>query len=185
MPTTKSPGSICLEHLPHGSDIIGGVTPVPFGFQVAEEELVLFASFDGSQGTGDLAGDEGLAAAGGFVVEEDAVGGEELIALAVVTGEPVGIDLGGGIGALRLEGGVFVLRRGGGTEHLAGGGLVEAGLDPALADDLQQADGAQRGDIAGVFGQVKADADMGLGGEVVDLVGFYAQRPGRPGCRCR
>src|SRR6185295_831448 len=70
-------GGLLLEHEPHGADVVAGVAPVAFGVDVAEAELLLEAELDGRDGVGDLAGDELLAAAGAFVVEEDARAGEE------------------------------------------------------------------------------------------------------------
>ena len=104
---------------------------------------------------GDLARHEGLAAPGRFVVEEDAIGGEDLVALAVVARGPVGVHLGDRVGALRLEGGQLVLGRFGAPEHLAGGGLVEAGLDPALLDGFEDSHRPQAGHIAGILGLSK------------------------------
>lgn len=164
-------GAVVLEDFPHGGNVIGGVTPIAAGIEVAEVEEVLFAGADGGEGAGDFAGDEGFAAAGGFVVEEDAVGSKDGVGLAVVAGDPVGVNFGGGVGALGFEGGLFVLGRFSRAEHFGGGSLVEAGFDAAFADGFEDAHGAEAGDVAGVFGKVEADAHVGLGGEVVDFVG--------------
>ena len=76
---------------------------------------------------GDLAGDEGAAAAGRFVVEEDAVAGEEAVGFAVLDGHLVGEDLGHGVGAARVERGGFALRHFLDLAvHLGDAGLVEA-----------------------------------------------------------
>lgn len=48
-------------------------------------------NLDGSDGAGDLAGNKGLSAAGGLVVEEDAVDGKHVVGLAVVDDAPVGL----------------------------------------------------------------------------------------------
>jgi hypothetical protein len=68
-------GLVLLEHEPHHLDVLLGVAPVALGVEVAEVERVLEAHLDPGGGAGDLAGDEGLAAAGRLVVEEDAVAG--------------------------------------------------------------------------------------------------------------
>ena len=76
---------------------------------------------------GDLAGHEGLAAAGRLVVEQDAVDREHAVGLAVVPGDPVAVDLRGAVGRARVERRVLVLRGRRGAEHLRGGRLVELG----------------------------------------------------------
>ena len=107
------------------------------------------------------------------MVEKDAVAGVDAISLAVVDGDPVGVELGNGVGAARVEGGGFLL----GdfldeTEEFRGAGLVEAGFlfQVKNADGLQDAQGAQRVGVGGVFGLFKADGDVTLRGEVVDFV---------------
>ena len=47
------------------------------------------AHLDGGNGHGDLAGDKGLATAGGLVVEEDAVDRKHVICLPVIDHAPV------------------------------------------------------------------------------------------------
>src|ERR1035438_10497511 len=89
---------ILLEHEPHGADIVGSIAPIAPGFEVAEVELVLDTVLDLGDGAGNLAGDEGLAAARGLVVEENAAVGVEAVALAVIDGEGMGEELGAGIG---------------------------------------------------------------------------------------
>jgi hypothetical protein len=66
-----------------GDNVISRKTPVSFCFEIAQKELVLQAQFDAGGGTGDLPGDKRLAPARGFVVEEDAVGGKDLVSVAV------------------------------------------------------------------------------------------------------
>src|SRR5277367_898475 len=97
-------GFVVLEDAPHALDVLLGVAPVALGVEVAEEEVLLEAALDAGDGASDLAGDEGLAAAGALVVEEDAVAGMEVVAFAVIDGGPVGEDLGDGIGAAGPEG---------------------------------------------------------------------------------
>jgi hypothetical protein len=52
---------------------------------------------------GDLVGDELQAATRAFVVEENARAAKEPVALAVVDGDPVAVDLGDAVGAARVE----------------------------------------------------------------------------------
>jgi hypothetical protein len=93
---------VLLEHQPHGLDIIFGIAPVAFGVEVAEVEFVLLFGDNAGNGTGDFAGDEGFASAGGFVVEEDAVATEDVVRFAVVDGLPVGEEFATGIVYSRL-----------------------------------------------------------------------------------
>ena len=57
-------GLIGLEHQPHRLDVVGRVSPVALGVEVPEVELVLQPGGDPRHGSGDLAGDERLAAPG-------------------------------------------------------------------------------------------------------------------------
>ena len=116
------------------------------------------------------------------MVEEDAVAGIHAVGLAVIDGDPVGVELGHGVGAARVEGRRLALRH---FLHqaveLRGRGLVEARLapEPEEADGLEQAQRSQRIDVGGVFRRLEAHRDMGLGAEVVDLVGLdVADDPG-------
>jgi len=170
-------GFFLLEHEVHGFDVITCEAPVAFGVEVAHEEFVLQAELDAGGGAGDFAGDEGFAAARGFVVKEDAVDGEGTVGLAVVDDLPVGVDLGAGVGGAGVEGGGFLL---GGfddlAEHFGAGGLVEldrvAGGFFEVADGFEEHDGAEGIGLDGVDGHVEGDADVGLSAEVVDFGGL-------------
>ena len=96
-------GGFLLEHHPLHADVVLGVAPVAERVHVAEEQAGFEALGDVGDAAGDLAGDEGLAAARGLVVEEDAVAGIHAVGLAVVHGDPVGIHLGHRIGRARVE----------------------------------------------------------------------------------
>ncbi|KAG1257178.1 hypothetical protein G6F65_016013 [Rhizopus arrhizus] len=149
------------------------MAPVAQGRQVAQVQAFLQAQDDARQAAGDLAGDERLAALGRFVVEQDAVAGVHPIGFAVVHADPIGVQLGGGVGAARIEGGGFLLRR---FLHqaiqLRGGGLVEARLFLQLqdADGFQQAQSAQAVGVGGVFRLFERHPDVALRRQVVDLV---------------
>ena len=71
-------GPVLLEHQPHRLDVVPGEAPVALRLEIAEVELLLEAELDPGGRAGDLPRDEGLAAAGGFVVEEDAVAAKSL-----------------------------------------------------------------------------------------------------------
>ncbi len=87
-----------MEHHPLHADVVFGVTPVAQGIHVAEIEATFQTLGDIGDAAGDLPGDEGLAAAGGLVIKENAVAGIHAVGFAVVHRDPVGIHLGDGIG---------------------------------------------------------------------------------------
>lgn len=167
-------GLVLLEDAPHALHVVAGVAPVADGVEVAEVEAVVYAHLDADDGARNLPGDEGVAAARGLVVKEDAVGDVHVVGLAVVDHDPVGVLLGDAVGRAGIEGRELAL---GDLAHLAeelgGGGLVEAAglLEAAGADGVQQAQRADSVDLGGVLGEVEGDLDVGLGAEVVDLVG--------------
>ena len=160
-----------LQHRPHGLDVLLGVAPVARRVEVAQPELVGQPGLDRRDAHGDLAGDERLAAAGGLVVEQDAVDGEQAVGLAVVARHPVGVDLRRAVGRAGVEGRVLVLRRRRGAEHLRRRRLVEAGRHVGGADGLQQPGGAKAGDVAGELGLVETHPHVRLRRQVVDLRG--------------
>ena len=166
-------GIVLLEHEPHHVDVLLGVAPVAAGVEVAEVEGLLQAELDPRGRPGDLARDEGLAAAGRLVVEEDAVAGMEVVALAVVDGQPVGVDLRAPVGRTRPERRALGLRHLLHlAEHLRGRGLVVADLLDA---------GPPRGSPRGCAGRRARRRRRCIPG--------CRRRPGRatarPGCRPR
>src|SRR5207302_1679419 len=78
-------------------------TPVTPGVEVAEVEEFLLARSNARHGLRDLPGDERFAAPWGLVVEQDAVGGEQAVRLAVVDRDPVGEQLGDAVRAARMK----------------------------------------------------------------------------------
>lgn len=86
------------EHHVHGADVVGGVTPVALGIEVAEFEFAGVAAGDAGGGEGDFAGDELGAAAGAFVVVEDAGGAEEVVGLPVAAHEVEAGDFADAVG---------------------------------------------------------------------------------------
>src|SRR5579875_3677988 len=94
-------GLVLLQDQPHALDVVARVAPVALRVDIAEVEPLLQTALDGRDRAGDLAGDEGFAPHGRFVVEEDAVRGVQPVGLAVIDGDPVGVELGHGIGAAR------------------------------------------------------------------------------------
>ena len=164
-----------LQNQPHALDIILGVAPVPERIHVAQFQMILEAFGNAAGGQGDFPSDEVLAPALGLVVKENAVDGEHAVGLPILLDHPEAVLLGNGIGAVGMEGGGLPL---GHLLHLAeklrGGSLVEPGLlgQPQNPAGLQNAKHTQGIHIAGIFGHVKADLDMALGGQIVDFVGL-------------
>src|SRR5487761_714548 len=96
-------GLLLLEDEPHALDVVAGVTPIALGVDIAEKEPLLQPALDRGDCPRDLSGDEGLAAHRRLVVEQDAVRGVQAVGLAVIHRDPVGIELGHGIGAARVK----------------------------------------------------------------------------------
>src|SRR5690606_3304276 len=96
---------------------------------VAEVELLLQPLGDPRRGTGDLPRDKCLTTPRRFVVEQDAVAGEQIVGLAVVDRLPKRSDLRTGVGTSRIERREFRLRCLPDVAiHFAAGGLVDAHL---------------------------------------------------------
>ena len=152
------------------------MAPVAQRAHVAEVQAILQTQRNAGDGARDLAGHEGFAAQRAFVVEQDAVAGVHAIGLAVVHRDPVGVHLGHGIRAARVERRGFLLRD---FLHqaiqLGGAGLVEAGLlfQAQDADGFQDAQGADAVGVGGVFRRLEGHGHVAHGGQVVDLVGLH------------
>jgi nucleoside-diphosphate-sugar epimerase len=136
--------------------------------------LALETGLDAGHGARDLASDERFAAAGRLVVEEDAVAGVQAVRLAVIHRYPVRKYFGTTVRTARVKRGPLGLRHlAHEAKHFAGGGLVKAGLDPALADGFQDADHPQTGHVAGVLGQLETHPHVRLGCQVIDLIRLH------------
>ena len=168
-------GRLGPEHPVHPLDVVAGVAPVALGVEVAEVGLVLQAGLDAGGGAGDLPRHERLAAAGTFMVEENSVRGVHVVRLPVVHRNPVGIQLGTGVGAARVERRRLRLRS---LLHLAvelgSGRLVETNGVRHIqnAGGLQQAESAEGVDVGGVLGGIERHLHVALRREIVDLVGL-------------
>ena len=163
-------GRVLLEHEPHGADVVGGVAPVALGVEVAQRQLLVEVVRDTCHTVGHLARHELEAAPGRLVVEQDARGGVQVVALPIVHGDPVPVHLGHPVGAAGVEGRGLAL---GGLEHLAEhlrrAGLVEADLGIDQADGVEQPGHAHGRGLAGQDGLREAGLDEGLSRQVVDL----------------
>ena len=160
-----------LEHLPEAFDVFGGPSPVSTGTQVAELQALLLAGLDAGDGGADFLGEKLRAAAGGFVVEEDAAATGEAIDVAVDGDELLGEGFGGSVGGDGMEGSGFILRGDEGVaEDFATGGVEEAGRAGEAAVGFEH---AQRGGgvaLQSFLGIFEADAWTALAGEMVDFV---------------
>ena len=105
------------------------------------------------------------------MVEENPVAGVHTVPFPVVPCHPVGVDLRTRIGAPWVERCFFILRRSLPAEHLAAGCLVEPDSRIAPAGGLEQTGGPEPGDVPGILRCIKADPDVALGREVIDLIG--------------
>jgi len=166
---------VLLQHHPLHAHIVFGVAPVAQGVHVAHVQAVFQAQGNVGQAPGDLAGDEGFAPAWAFVVEQHAVAGIHAVGLAVVHGDPVGVQLGHGVGAAGVKRRGFFLRN---FLHqaikFAGARLVKAGflLQAQNANGFQNAQRAYAVHIGGVFRAFKAHGHMAHGAQVVNFVGL-------------
>jgi hypothetical protein len=170
-------GGVLLKDAPHHLGVFGGVTPVTLGVEIAEDEVLLGALGDASGGTGDLAGHEGLAPAGGLVIEKDAVRGMDAVGLPVVHHDPEAVELGDAVGRARVEWSRFGLRHFlNESVELAGRGLVKTRLlfESDFLEGVEETERSDRVDFGGVFGNFEGDLHVALRAEVVDLAGADA-----------
>ena len=165
-----------LQDAPHPFDIIAGVAPVALGVKIAQKELVLKPQMDGGDRAGDFARDEGFGPRRPFMIEEDAVRRMHPIGFAIIDRDPIGVELGGGVGRARIEGRRLALRdRLHFAVELRRRGLIETRLRTKIenADRLEKAKRAERVGIGGIFRRLEAHLDMALRGEIVDFVGLH------------
>src|SRR5437870_361350 len=80
-----------------------GMAPVALGFEIAEKDRFLKPGLDARHAARDLARHKSLAADRAFMVEQDAVGGEHAVGLAVVHRDPVAVEFCHRIGRARIE----------------------------------------------------------------------------------
>ena len=165
-------GLLLLEHQPHGADVVAGESPVALGVEVPHDELLLQAFLDSRGAQGDLAGHERLAAPGAFVVEQDSRAGEEPVGFPIIDRLPVGVQLGAGVRAARVERRVEPLGRRRRPVHLRARRLIELHRLRSIQvpDRLEQPQAAQADDVGRVERLVERDAHMALGAQVIHLV---------------
>ena len=108
------------------------------------------------------------------MIKEDAAGGMQPVALPVVDGDPMGVELRHTVGRPRIERGRLPLRRFHDLAiHLGTRGLVEPDLTAdgvlKVTNRLQQPERAHGSDVRGVRRLVEAHAHVALRRKVVDL----------------
>ena len=166
-------GFFLLQHQPLHFDVVAGMTPVTQRVQIAEIQAVLQPERDAGDGAGDFAGDESFAALRRFVIEKNAVAAENTVGFTVVDGDPVGVELGDGIGRAWVERRRFFLR-GFLDEAVEFGsrGLVKARVlfEPENSDRFEQAQRADTVGVGRIFWRFEGNGHVALGGEVVDFV---------------
>ena len=105
------------------------------------------------------------------MVEEDAVGRVKAVRLTVVDRRPERIELCYCVRRTRVERRLLILRHLERlSEELGRRCLIETRLRHDLSNRLQQTDGAEPRHISGIGGHGERDADVRLGGEIVDLI---------------
>src|SRR5207248_596895 len=104
-------------------------------------------------------------------VKKNAIACEEVVAFAVIDRHPMRVNFCGRVRTARSEGSLLILRRWRVSEHFAARCIVETCCDAGFANRFQDADCTQTCNLAGVLGDVEADADMTLSAEVIDLCG--------------
>lgn len=110
------------------------------------------------------------------MIEQNPIAGEDAVGFAVINGVPMRGALGGGVRGAGVEGGGFRLGWRRGSEHFRRPGLVvfdmrAAGGGDVGSNGLEEAEGAGGDDVGSVIRDLEGDGDVGLGGEVVNLVG--------------
>jgi hypothetical protein len=156
-----------LLAVPDLDDVVGGVGLHAGALAPERDEIGGGLDRDRPQ----LADDERRVFRNALVVEKYPRGGVEVVGLAVVDRDEVPVGLGDAVGRAGVEGGELGLGDLADLAvHLAGGGLVEAGLGADFAHGLEHPGDADAGELGGEGGLDPGDGDEGHGGEVVDLL---------------
>jgi len=149
--------------------------PITLRIQISKVQARLLPQRDIRCGPGDLPCNERAAPAWTLVVEEDPIASIHAIRLAVIHDDPVRVQLCDTIRRTGVKRGALALW---GLDDLAvelgRGRLIEPDvlLEPAGADGVEETEGPEAIDVAGVFCHLKGDLDVGLRAEVVDLGGL-------------
>lgn len=152
-------------------DKASGVTPVAFGGDVAQMKRSIGSSRYCCRRPADLAGDELGAASGGFVVVTDPVHGKEAVGFAIDGHHLRGHSFRRSVRIRRaVRSGLVLGRRIRLPEDQAGGRMEQSCLGLVLSDGLQDGRRSEDVGLTGSKGILEAGGNVGLGGEVIDLV---------------
>ena len=166
-------GLILLQHSPHRVDIITGKAPVALRVEIAKTDFSIEAELDPGDAVGDLASDEFEASSWAFMIEEDSGTRVHVVALAIIHGDPMPVELGDAVRTAWVERRGLVLRNFNDlAKHFGRTGLVEADVVIGQTDRVEQSSDAECGGFAGQDGLSEGSLNKRLRGEVVDLVGL-------------
>src|SRR5262249_2948178 len=99
-----------LQNHPHALDIVARVTPIAPGIEIADEKLLLQPCLNCGYSPGDLARHKCFAPDRAFMVKQHPVRSVDVISLAIVHSDPIGVKFGGSIGATWCKWSFLVLR---------------------------------------------------------------------------
>ena len=140
--------------------------------------MILQAAGNAPGSESDLSGDKVFAASLGFVVEENAVTGEDSIRFTILPDHPVPVLLGNRIGTVWVEGCVFILRYffNFAVEFTCACLIYPTALIKAGGMNcFQNTENTERVDVSCVLGCIEGDLNMALCGEIVDFIRLYLQ----------
>src|SRR5260221_8666856 len=141
-------GIILLQHQPHRANVVSSKTPVALRIEIAEAKFVGKSEFDFCSIVCYFPSNKFHTAPWRFVVEKDAAVRVQAVALAVVDGDPVPINLSNTIRTARVERRVLALRNFLNlAENFRRGRLVEPNVLVDMADSVKDARHAERSDI--------------------------------------
>src|SRR3989442_851143 len=113
------------------------------------------------------------------MIEENAVARKHAIGLAVIHSDVIRVGLCASVGRAWMKRCRFSLRRlKGFAVKLGRRCLIKLRANPRLTNRFQETDGAEPRYLASVFGNVKADANMGLGAKIIDFIRLHLSEDG-------
>src|SRR6266550_5588075 len=96
-----------LQDAPHRLDIFRRPSPISLDREVTQLNSLLPARSNAAGGANDLFRDKALRPERRFMVEEDPIGGEEAIGLAIIDHRPMCGCFSDGVGTARMKGCLF------------------------------------------------------------------------------
>ena len=160
-----------MKHEPHRLHVVACKPPIATGVEISQSKVIGKPQLHTRDPVGHLTGDELQPAPGRFVIEENARAGEEAVALPIVHGDVVTVDLGDPVRAARVERGALPLRDFAHlAEHLAGRRLVESDRGIGEPDRFENAGHTYGVEFRGQNRLRPGCRNKGHRGQVVDLV---------------